>query len=98
MPQSQEEFYFALPYHLMDLCLYAVNHGIPPDDVAGVTGLTAAQVEMVRSDAAEPGGVLLRAALSPDGSVPLRGEPRDSPRRRRRGYRPHGSPGRDGQI
>jgi NAD+ synthase len=50
MPQSQEEFYFALPYHLMDLCLYAVNHGFPPDDVAGVTGLTAAQVEMVFRD------------------------------------------------
>lgn len=50
MPQSQEEFYFALPCHLMDLCLYAVNHGIPPDDVAGVIGLTAAQVEMVFRD------------------------------------------------
>jgi NAD+ synthase len=34
----------------MDLCLYAVNHGIPPDDVAGVTGLTAAQVEIVFKD------------------------------------------------
>jgi NAD+ synthase len=50
MPQSQEEFYFALPYHLMDLCLYAVNHGIPADGVAGVIGLTAAQVEMVFRD------------------------------------------------
>jgi NAD+ synthase len=50
MPQSQEEFYFALPYHLMDLCLYAVNHQIPADDVAAVIGLTAAQVEMVFRD------------------------------------------------
>jgi NAD+ synthase len=50
MPQSQEEFYFALPYHLMDLCLYAVNHEIPAPDVAGVIGLTAAQVEMVFRD------------------------------------------------
>jgi NAD+ synthase len=50
MPQSQEEFYFALPHHLMDLCLYAVNHGIPADDVAGATELTAAQVEMVFRD------------------------------------------------
>ena len=50
MPQSQEEFYFALPYHLMDLCLYAANHGVSPDDVAGVIGLTAVQVEMVFRD------------------------------------------------
>jgi NAD+ synthase len=50
MPQSQEEFYFALPYHLMDLCLYALNHAIPLDDVAEVTGLTAAQVKMVFRD------------------------------------------------
>src|SRR5947207_1040724 len=28
MPQTQEEFYFALPYQRMDLCLYALNHGI----------------------------------------------------------------------
>jgi NAD+ synthase len=50
MPQSQEEFYFALPYRLMDLCLYAVNHQIPADDVASVIGLTAAQVEVVFRD------------------------------------------------
>jgi NAD+ synthase len=50
MPQSQEEFYFALPYHLMDLCLYAVNHQIPADEAASVIGLTTAQVEMVFRD------------------------------------------------
>lgn len=50
MPQSQEEFYFALPYQLMDLCLYAVNHEIRADEVAAVAGLTVAQVEMVFRD------------------------------------------------
>lgn len=50
MPQSQEEFYFALPYHQMDLCLYAVNHGIPSDTVAEALGLTAAQVDLVFRD------------------------------------------------
>ena len=30
LPQSQEEFYFSLPYDEMDLCLYALNHGVPP--------------------------------------------------------------------
>ncbi|MFB9270030.1 NAD(+) synthase [Bradyrhizobium erythrophlei] len=50
MPQSQEEFYFALPYHLMDLCLYARNHDIPPDEISASVGLTAAQVETVFRD------------------------------------------------
>lgn len=44
MPQSQEEFYFALPYNLMDLCLYAADHGIAAEAVAAATGLTAEQV------------------------------------------------------
>ncbi|TIS69713.1 NAD(+) synthase [Mesorhizobium sp.] len=47
MAQSQEEFYFALPYHLMDLCLYGLNHGISADEVAAAAGLTAAQVQKV---------------------------------------------------
>ncbi|RUU26930.1 MULTISPECIES: NAD(+) synthase [unclassified Mesorhizobium] len=50
MAQSQEEFYFALPYHLMDLCLYGLNHGISADEVAAAAGLTAAQVEKVFKD------------------------------------------------
>jgi len=50
MPQSQEEFYFALPYQLMDLCLYAADHNITPEDVAPATGLTAAQVRAVFND------------------------------------------------
>jgi NAD+ synthase len=50
MPQTQEEFYFALPYGAMDLCLYAHNHGIPPQDVASVLGLTEQQVTAVLKD------------------------------------------------
>ena len=34
LPQTQEEFYFALPYAKMDLCLYGHNHGVPPAEVA----------------------------------------------------------------
>ena len=30
MPQTQEEFYFSLPYDKLDLCLYARNHWCPP--------------------------------------------------------------------
>jgi NAD+ synthase len=50
LPQTQEEFYFALPYGEMDLCLWAVNHGTPAAEVAPVLGLTPAQVERVYRD------------------------------------------------
>ncbi len=50
MPQTQEEFYFALPYDRMDLCLWAVNHGIGAEAVAPEVGLTATQVERVFKD------------------------------------------------
>jgi len=50
MPQTQEEFYFALPYDRMDLCLYAFNHGVAASDVAPVVGITPAQVERIFKD------------------------------------------------
>jgi NAD+ synthase len=50
MPQTQEEFYFALPYDRMDLCLYAANHGVPAAEVAPVVGITVDQVERVFKD------------------------------------------------
>ncbi len=50
LSQTQEEFYFALPYRDMDLCLWAVNHGTPAADVAKVLGLSVAQVERVYRD------------------------------------------------
>src|SRR6266581_5920127 len=52
MSQSQEEFYFSLPYDKMDLCLYGKNHHIPAVEVAQAVGLTAAQVEIVYRDIA----------------------------------------------
>ena len=50
MPQTQEEFYFALPYDRMDLCLYALNHGFSAKEVAPVVDLTPSQVERVFKD------------------------------------------------
>jgi NAD+ synthase len=50
MPQTQEEFYFALPYDRMDLCLYAANHGVAAAEAAPAVGLTPAQVERVFKD------------------------------------------------
>jgi NAD+ synthase len=52
LSQSQEEFYFSLPYGKMDICLYGNNHGIAPQDVARAAGLTADQVEYVYRDIA----------------------------------------------
>jgi NAD+ synthase len=50
LPQSQEEFYFALPYREMDLCLWAYNHGTPAAELAPALGITPEQVERVYRD------------------------------------------------
>lgn len=50
LEQSQEEFYFSLPHHLMDLCLYGLNHSVPAEQVGAATGLSAEQVERVYRD------------------------------------------------
>ncbi|MFA5901856.1 MAG: NAD(+) synthase [Hyphomicrobium sp.] len=50
MEQTQEEFYFALPYQQMDLCLYGLEHGLAAEDVARAAGLTTEQVTLVWQD------------------------------------------------
>jgi NAD+ synthase len=50
LPQTQEEFYFALPYDLMDLVLWAYIHGVPAAEAARELRLTAAQVERAYRD------------------------------------------------
>lgn len=50
LAQSQEEFYFTLPYDKMDLCLYAKNHGIAPADIADAVELAPDQIERVFRD------------------------------------------------
>lgn len=50
LEQGQDEFYFSLPYHQMDLCLYGKNHQVPVEQVAAETGLTSEQVERVYRD------------------------------------------------
>ncbi len=50
LPQGQDEFFFALPYDKMDLCLYAKNNDISSEEVAYATGLTAEQVQRVFHD------------------------------------------------
>ena len=48
--QTQEEFYFSLPYDKLDLILWALNHDVPASDVADVMGYTEEQVQRVYSD------------------------------------------------
>jgi len=52
LAQTQEEFYFSLPYDRMDLCLYGLNHGLPASAVATAASLTEEQVESVWADIA----------------------------------------------
>lgn len=50
LPQTQDEFYFALPYGLLDLCLYGKNNGIPAAEVAEATGLAMEAVSRAWAD------------------------------------------------
>ena len=50
MEQTQEEFYFALPYDRMDLCLAGRDRGVTPEDLAPAVGLSPAQVSQVYRD------------------------------------------------
>lgn len=52
LEQTQEEFYFSLPYDRMDLCLYGLNNGVTAAEVAAAAGLTEVQVERVWADIA----------------------------------------------
>jgi len=50
MPQSQEEFYFSVPYKIMDFCLYCYNNDITPDKASKTISLGVDQVERVYND------------------------------------------------
>jgi len=50
LPQTQEEFYFALPYDQMDLLLYAFTSGVPAEQAGLVLGFTTEEVERVYHD------------------------------------------------
>lgn len=50
LPQSQEEFYFSLPYDKMDLVLFGKNHGYTAAEVASAMRLQPDQIERVFRD------------------------------------------------
>ena len=50
LPQTQEEFYFSVPYDKMDLILFGKNKGLSAAEVAPAVGLKPEQVERVFRD------------------------------------------------
>ena len=50
LEQSQEEFFFSVPYHKLDACLYAKNHGILAEEITDAVGLPVEHVERVFRD------------------------------------------------
>jgi NAD+ synthase len=50
LEQTQEEFFFSLPYSQMDACLYGYQHHVPCEQVAAALGLSSEQVERVYRD------------------------------------------------
>lgn len=52
LAQSQEEFYFSVPYPVMDLCLYALESGLSAEAAGQRAGLAPEQVKAVWRDIA----------------------------------------------
>jgi NAD+ synthase len=70
LPQTQEEFYFALPTRALDLVLHARNAGLPATEIAGALGLRPDQAARAYADIARK-----RAAAVYLHSPPLLVEP-----------------------
>lgn len=49
-PCDQQEFFFRLPFAMLDRLWYAQEHGVPIPEAAGVMGLTEVQVSRVFDD------------------------------------------------
>lgn len=52
LPQTQDEYYFALSHGDMDLCLYGLNNGLSAGEVGAATGLSEVEVLSVWRDIA----------------------------------------------
>jgi NAD+ synthase len=52
LSQTQEEFFFGIPLHTLDACMYALDHNLPPETVAPAVGLSPEQVSEVYRDIA----------------------------------------------
>jgi len=52
LAQTQEEFFFGISLRTLDVCMYALDHGVPAETVASAVGLTREQVLDVFRDIA----------------------------------------------
>jgi len=52
LAQTQEEFFFGISLRTLDVCMYALDHGVPAETVAPAVGLTPEQVAHVFKDIA----------------------------------------------
>jgi NAD+ synthase len=52
LAQTQEEFFFGISLRTLDVCMYALDHGVPAETVAPAVGLTSEQVLDVFRDIA----------------------------------------------
>ena len=50
LPQGQDEFFFSVPYEIMDICLYGKNHGLSPEEVGHQAGLPPGRVSAIYQD------------------------------------------------
>lgn len=50
LPQGQDEFYFALPYHLMDVALWSLNRGDAAETLAERLSITVDQAQRIYTD------------------------------------------------
>ncbi len=50
LEQTQDEFYFSLPYGQMDLCLFGRTNQVPTNEIADALGMTTEQVETIYRD------------------------------------------------
>lgn len=50
LPQGQDEFFFSVPYDVMDLCLYGRNHGLSAEIVGAQAGLPPARICAIYQD------------------------------------------------
>jgi NAD+ synthase len=53
LPQTQEEFFFSVPWHVLDICLLALDRGVPAAEAARAAGLDEAALGMVWRDIAQ---------------------------------------------
>jgi NAD+ synthase len=50
LPQGQDEFFFSVPYEILDICLYGMNQGLDAEVISLRTGLSPGRVKSIYRD------------------------------------------------